>query len=289
MGSEKVEISLCMIVKNEEKNLPQCLDTVIDIVDEIILVDTGSEDNTVKIAEERRAKVFHHKWQDDFSLARNMSLKHATKDWIIVLDADERLFDDSKRYIKELIYQDEIGGINVKLYSNKIGNGPSRGISTWYCRIFRNLDGVGFIRAVHEQILPSLKKLNLKIIDSPIVIHHLGYQDVSNSKCLRNIRILKKELEIYPDDPFTLFNLGIEYQNIKCYSEALEFYFRAISLGSGILEDEILSFAEFKCAECYLCIQKYEESEIYLRKSIRRCKNHDLSRHLLTEYKNKKG
>ena len=76
-------ISLCMIVKNEEENLPRCLDSVRDVVDEIVIVDTGSTDRTVEIAESYGAKVFYHPWEGSFSKARNYSLKYATCDWIL--------------------------------------------------------------------------------------------------------------------------------------------------------------------------------------------------------------
>ena len=85
------KLSLCMIVKNEEKFLAGCLESVKNIVDEIIIVDTGSTDKTIEIANSYNAKVYHFEWKNDFSLARNESIKHATGDWILILDADERL------------------------------------------------------------------------------------------------------------------------------------------------------------------------------------------------------
>src|SRR3989338_7693689 len=96
-------ISLCMITKNEEKYLEQCLDSVKDIVDEIIIVDTGSKDKTKEIAKKFSAKIFDFEWVDNFSAARNESLKHAAKDWILVLDADEVVEKKDLERIKELI------------------------------------------------------------------------------------------------------------------------------------------------------------------------------------------
>ena len=85
----KNEISLCMIVKNEEEYLPRCLENIKDIVDEIIIVDTGSTDKTVEIAKSYGAKVYYFKWNNNFSEARNVSLKYATKDWILILNVDD--------------------------------------------------------------------------------------------------------------------------------------------------------------------------------------------------------
>src|SRR3989338_6646287 len=98
----KQTISLCMIAKNEEKHIEECLNSVKDIVDEIIIVDTGRTDKTKQIGKKFNAKIFDFKWVDDFSAARNKSLKHATKDWILVLDADEVVESIDLNKIKEL-------------------------------------------------------------------------------------------------------------------------------------------------------------------------------------------
>ena len=84
-------ISVCLIVKNEEEFLPQCLESIKDVVDEIIVVDTGSTDRTVEIAKSFGAKVYHHAWENDFSKHRNQSIGYASSDWIFILDADEKV------------------------------------------------------------------------------------------------------------------------------------------------------------------------------------------------------
>jgi len=97
---KKPSLSLCMIVKNEEEYLQECLASVEDVVDEIILVDTGSTDRTVEIAGQFDAEVHHIPWNDDFAAARNESIKHASGDWILQLDADERLDPESKKELR---------------------------------------------------------------------------------------------------------------------------------------------------------------------------------------------
>src|SRR4030066_756382 len=96
-------ISACMIVKNEEKFLAQCLKSIKDAVDEIIIVDTGSTDNTVEIAQSFGAKVYHHPWRNSFSEARNHSLSYATCDWILQIDADEALEQSDIPLLHKLI------------------------------------------------------------------------------------------------------------------------------------------------------------------------------------------
>ena len=92
-------LSVCMIVKDEEETLPICLKSIKDIADEIIVVDTGSKDKTVEVAKSFGAKVYFFKWINDFSAARNESLKYATSDWLLVLDADEYLLPELKEEI----------------------------------------------------------------------------------------------------------------------------------------------------------------------------------------------
>src|SRR3989338_8280401 len=118
----KQTISLCMLAKNEEKYLEQCLDSVKEFVDEIIIIDTGSADKTKGIAKKFGAKIYDFKWQDDFSAARNESLKHATKDWILVLDADEVIDEEGKKKIKEAVENaDDFAGfaLEQRSYINK--------------------------------------------------------------------------------------------------------------------------------------------------------------------------
>ena len=99
----RAKVSLCMIVRNEERNLPSCLAGVAELVDEIIVVDTGSTDGTKEQAAKWDAKVFDFPWVDDFSAARNESLRHATGDWILWLDADDRLDAINCRRLREVL------------------------------------------------------------------------------------------------------------------------------------------------------------------------------------------
>ena len=109
-------LSLCMITKNEEQFLADCLNSVKNIVDEIILVDTGSSDKTVEIAKSFEAKIHFFEWCDDFAAARNESLKYATKEWILILDADEIISKSDGLKIKELINnKNEIATISTKM------------------------------------------------------------------------------------------------------------------------------------------------------------------------------
>ena len=114
-------LSLCMITKNEEKNISRCLNSVKEIVDEIIIVDTGSTDNTIEIAKSYGANIYHYDWTNDFSDARNKSLEKATKDWILVLDADEELPYEEGLKLKNVINTSQMEGLFLRL-ENIIGD-----------------------------------------------------------------------------------------------------------------------------------------------------------------------
>ncbi len=132
---DKPTISACMIVKNEEKLLPQCLESIKDFVDKIIIVDTGSTDRTIEIAKSYGAKIFHHPWENDFSKHRNQSISYATGDWIFVLDGDEEViqWDD---HLLTILHNKDIDSVHVKV-ENIYGKG---GGEAWHnsIRLFSN-------------------------------------------------------------------------------------------------------------------------------------------------------
>jgi glycosyltransferase involved in cell wall biosynthesis len=188
-----------MIVKDEQKYLPDCLESVKDVADEIVIVDTGSSDNTIKIAEQFGAKVFNFKWIDDFAAARNFSLKHSTGDWILYLDADERLTESSIEEVKQIINSTE--NLAVQCLVDCIDNHNNKASVIKYARLFKNHPELKFSGRVHEQIVESLKGLNFKTQNSNIKILHLGY-DIPKAelekKAVRNLTLLLKEFITKP-------------------------------------------------------------------------------------------
>jgi glycosyltransferase involved in cell wall biosynthesis len=219
-----------MIVKNEEEYLPRCLASIKEIVDEIIIVDTGSTDRTVDIAKSFDAKVYHFKWNNNFSEARNESLKHASKDWILIMDADEELYKEDQELLKILL--------SSKLDENAIYN--FQGVS--YCgnyidennkiinlnpRLFKNKIGLHYEGAIHNQL--AYGENNYHVICEDVKVHHYGYLNkriVATDKRNRNLAILNDQLKKHPNDKFVLFNLGNEYAALGDLKKALEFYYR---------------------------------------------------------------
>jgi glycosyltransferase involved in cell wall biosynthesis len=193
------KLTLSMIVKNEEKYLPGCLESVKDIADEIVIVDTGSTDSTKNIAELYGAKVYDFNWVDDFSAARNFALQKSTGNWILYLDADERLTESSFKELSEIINRDD--KLAVHCLVDCIDNHNNKASVIKYTRLFRNNPKLKFNGKVHEQIVKSIKELNYKTIDSNIKILHLGY-DIPKAelekKAERNLTLLLREFAEKP-------------------------------------------------------------------------------------------
>ncbi|MGR3311302.1 MAG: glycosyltransferase [Candidatus Brocadiales bacterium] len=203
----KIAISLCMIAKNEAEQLSRCLESVMDLVKEIIIVDTGSTDNTVEIAEAYGAKVFHHSWTGNFSEARNVALKHATGDWILSIDADEELKKEDIHLVKEAIKDDDVDGIRCVIHSTS--NHTSALTKSHFTRLFRNNRGIYYEGTIHE--IPIIAG---KTIASNIRIIHHGYaidKDKMMSKLDTYLQLLQKQLKEEPDNPTTHFYLAKTY------------------------------------------------------------------------------
>jgi tetratricopeptide (TPR) repeat protein len=205
-------VSLCMIARDEERLLPECLARARDAVDEIVLVDTGSKDRTVAIAEGSGARVLHVPWDDDFSAPRNAGLSAATGDWVLVLDADEFLQPGAAARIRELVRARRVLGYHLQ-FVNVYGDGKTLGVMM--VRLFRNLPGIAYENVIHEQVTPSLQRLGaplgLSLASAPVEVEHHGYTDAmmsSRGKNERNERLFRKQLAATPDDLYCHYKYG---------------------------------------------------------------------------------
>jgi GT2 family glycosyltransferase/tetratricopeptide (TPR) repeat protein len=224
-------VSLCMIVKNEEENLAECLASIEGLVDEIVVVDTGSTDRTRELAERLGARVFEFPWVDDFAAARNESLRHATGDWVFWMDADDRLSAESRERLRALF-----AGLDSEnaAYAMKCRCVPDRetGVATTvdHVRLFRNRPDVRWRYRVHEQILPAVRATGAEVRAADVVIEHVGYTDpaLRAKKQERDLRLLELDQQANPDDPFTLFNVGWAYEDLGRAAEALPILRRSL-------------------------------------------------------------
>src|SRR6185503_940117 len=148
-------LSVCIIAKNEQAFLGQCLASIKPVADEIIVVDTGSVDNTAAIAREHGAQVHSFAWTDDFSAARNFSLQHATGDWLLILDADEELPPVSHEALRH-----QLNAVDVMAYRLPIiDHGKEDEGCSYVPRLFRNAPGLFFVGRIHEQVFTSIEVL----------------------------------------------------------------------------------------------------------------------------------
>jgi GT2 family glycosyltransferase/tetratricopeptide (TPR) repeat protein len=227
----RARVTLCLIVKNEESNLGDCLGSAADLVDEVIVVDTGSTDATKEIASRFGARVFDFPWCDSFAAARNESLRHATGDWIFWLDADDRLDEENRAKLRTLfagLGEENAAYVLKCLCLPDAATGSSTVVD--HVRLFRNRPDVRWTYRVHEQILPAIRKTGGAVRWSEVVIRHTGYQDppLRRRKLERDLRILRMENSERPDDPFTLFNFGQVAQELGRHAEAIPLLRRSL-------------------------------------------------------------
>ena len=228
--AEGATVSLCMIVKDEEAMLPRSLAAVAPFADELIVVDTGSTDRTVAIAESFGAKVLHHPWDGDFAAARNVGLDAATSDWLMYLDADEVLVDGEGERLRELLGHTWREAIFLT-ESNHVGE-LEDGVAVEHnaLRLFRNRPEYRFEGRVHEQFAHRLPSFPERVEYSQVRIEHFGYLGAvrdAKGKANRNLELLERQIAEGVDTPFLHFNLGSERAAAGDVAGSLEHLSRA--------------------------------------------------------------
>lgn len=214
-----MEISLCLIVRNEEKRLKHCLQSFLPLTSEIIVVDTGSTDGTKQIAESCGAEVVDFEWIDDFSAARNVALERATCEWVMMVDADDAMRPDDAAALKKSLEEldDDVLGVMLPY------GGAHGGRSLYRARIWRRDLNARYVLAVHEYLAPSQEQLKHFVrLDFPI-IHTTPAQEFAKSMD-RNIAIMKKALEEGSDEPRYLYYMGHDHQSQGDMEEAVKWY-----------------------------------------------------------------
>lgn len=290
-ASQRGTLSLCMIVKNEEKHLVRCLRSVRDVVDEIIIVDTGSTDKTVDIAKVFGAKVYDFPWTGDFSAARNQSLAHATGDWILVLDADEVIAERHLHELKALIRKRTptpvAYSIDTRNYTNNtscIGWTPKDGqyseeagagwIISGKVRLLPRRKDVFFINPVHELVEDSLKNAKIPIYPCKIIVHHYGKLDMEREAKKDQDYYLLGKIK-YESDPTNLkyiYELAKQAHLLHKYEETVELWLKLLSLieadhqSPGYQEIAKISYGDplpeiyIQLASAYLLLERYEDA-----------------------------
>lgn len=212
-GTRTLSLALAMIVKDEEAMLADCLSSVQGLAGQLVVVDTGSTDKTAEIARSAGAQVVDFPWCDDFSAARNAALAHITSDWVLMLDADERLGPGAAAAIREAIASDSLDcGFLPLLNASRLDALPAdvlsgaalRGEPTLLPRLFRRSPELRWEGIVHESVGAWIEQGPQRCarVNAPII--HLGNVEsfrVDQGKSERNLRLLRKQVELQPDSP----------------------------------------------------------------------------------------
>lgn len=228
-------ISLCMIIKDEEETLEKCLKSVKNLVDEIVIVDTGSKDKSKEIAFKYTDKVYDFKWSNDFSAARNFSISKALNEWILILDADEIISNFNKIELEEFCFDNSqcVGRIKiVNHFKDKFGDKKF----TTNVRRFFNKNYFFYSGIIHEQVTSKLGN-EFIVKDLDVVINHIGYSEemlIKKDKVNRNIDILNQAINSNKSDPYLYYQLGKSYFIDKNYINAYENFKVSLKISDNI-------------------------------------------------------
>ncbi len=283
----RARVSLTMIVRDEENNLGRCLESVRDLFNEVVVLDTGSRDRTIEIARSFGARVFDFVWVDDFAAARNAALARAKGDYAFWLDADDLIEPPQRAKLEGLLGRLHAGGPTpafvVRCACDPGPDGSGGDTVVDHIRLFPLIEGVRWTYRVHEQILPALKRAGVPVEWTDITVRHTGYVDraLRFRKLDRDCRILREELVERPDDPFTLFNLGSIAIEKSEWNEALGYLKR--SLAGSAPTDSIVRKLYALIARSHQMLRDYpaalsscteglsldpEDAELWFRKAV---------------------
>lgn len=271
-------LSVCMIVKNESQHLENTLRSIAQYVDDIVVVDTGSTDNTKAIAQRFTAKVHDFTWISDFAAARNFSLSFAKHDWVLVVDADEEIVGFDKEALSRLLEANPAGIGKVDVL-NQVDDAEGPGVvKEPISRLFRK-DLYHYQGIIHEQIVARETYSGvLTRFTAPIALDHIGYTQAllhSKGKLARNIDLLQKALAKQPKEPYLHYQLGRSYFLEKDYRQAVDCFQHAIALQTNfsysyndiLLESygyALINLGEHKKALDVLAYEKYCHSTDFI-------------------------
>jgi tetratricopeptide (TPR) repeat protein len=229
-----VQLSAAMIVRDEEAVLPDCLRSIRGVVDEIVVVDTGSTDRSRDIALEFGARLFEHSWRDDFAAARNEALARARGRFILYIDADERLLPVARSDVERMLADESAVGHTVLFR-------PQRGYTRYReYRVFRNDPHIRFRGAIHETMLAALLEVaaqeGLRIAPSALAIEHVGYEGDQQRKHRRNLPLLRARLAEDPQHVFSWHHLGRVLDGLGDADGAARAWRRGIEVARGRTE-----------------------------------------------------
>ncbi|SVA94721.1 uncharacterized protein METZ01_LOCUS147575 [marine metagenome] len=258
-----------MIVRDEENSLTVCLNSVKDIVDQMVIIDTGSKDKTMQIAKNLGADVYQYQWCDSFSEARNESIKYANGDWILWMDADETLDPKSIPELKKITHdnnKDYFYSVRISSknnYQNKVTYSDAH-------RLFPSGLGIQFVNRIHEQIYHSAISAGAREKITGIHIFHEGYnltEKEYKKKLLRNLPLLEKMVEEDRQNSYAHFTLAQNYSGLKQYKNAIKHF--KIAIQSDTLGNSLTMDALNVMSQAYSYLEEWEKAKKYSMQSIK--------------------
>ncbi len=266
-------LTACLIIKNEEKHIGSCLKKLPKFIDEIVVVDTGSTDKTLEILKDFDVSIYHFDWCDDFSKARNFATSKAKNDWVLVLDADEYIYDFDEKYILNFIKSDNdtmVGQIKIKSF---IGDGTDFSYSN-VSRIY-NKNYYHFVSKLHEFLTVSKMGYKLETTTLPLAVDHYGYttEDINTKgKADFYINILNKQLEV-SFEPYYVYHLAVCYSNIFEYEKCLTEIDKIIDLPAVISSTYFNKVVSLKI-KALLSLEKIDKA-LEMEKYFDNCRDND--------------
>lgn len=218
-----MRITGCVIAKDEEKNLGKCLESMRELVDQLVVVDTGSQDRTIEIAGNYNADIHSFAWADDFSQARNYALEQAVGDWIIFLDADEYI-QVEQMSLKRALASEACDALLCSIYNLNEQTKSNEFRREAVIRVFKNSIHIRYQRAVHEYLVHSQRELSRSDYRQNVKIYHNGYSKENmnqKNKYYRNIALLLKELKKDPGDGEINFYIADMYRLAQDWEKAM--------------------------------------------------------------------
>ncbi len=275
-----------MIVKNEEQNLERCLKSAAGVVDEMVIVDTGSTDQTMQIARSFGAKILESPWQGDFAMHRNQSVDAASGDWILWMDADEELAAESRQIVREAANQSEAQGLRLVVRNLQPEGELCRYLDLHITRLFQKHANYRFEGRIHEQITPSIMRHHGRVEDINAIILHHGYASKTSQgnqiRSERNIALIEEALSETPDDAYLLYQAGVAYKAAGDLARAQErLQSAAQQKQSTDLGNEMLTDLFMKLAQIALSKDDYAGAVKFARVSLEAAPRNVIARYVL--------
>ena len=264
-------VSLCMIVRDNSRTLGACLESIAPWVDEMIVVDTGSTDDTREIAQLAGAQVFEFPWCDDFAAARNESLRHASGEWLFWMDSDDTISGECGRQLRELAVSCSESAPDAYVMQVHCPGPPGSPDVTVvdHVKMFRNDPRLRFEGRIHEQILPAVRRVGGEIRWTDVFVAHSGSEhtlEARKRKQQRDLRLLELELADHPDHPFVLFNLGMTYADMDEPERAIGYLEQCLRVSSP--EESHVRKAYALLAGCQLQIEHHDDCRALLQQGL---------------------